>query len=94
MRHPDLAAEIRRAVAEDRYEDAEALLPEYTRAVTEECISRGDQANFEAARVFLRATLISLRSRRAHLALRLHEVMTERPYVVARPKRHDVDMTG
>lgn len=94
MRHPELAARIRRMVADEQFDEAEKLLPKYAAAVVEECITSRDEASFAAARTFLRSTIIELRARRSHLAQTLREMQEGGPYIATARRRGELDITG
>lgn len=94
MRHPEIAAQLRRLIHEEQFDEAETLIPQYVRAVTDECVTAADESSFGSAREFLRQTIVELRARRAHMAQQLQQSERARPYLVAVSRKHEVDMVG
>ena len=78
MSQQTIAAEIRRSLAEDDYGRAETLLPEYARAVTQQCAGMEEVG---AARQFIQETIVHVRARRAHMLAQLKDVQVARPYL-------------
>ncbi|HYO81189.1 MAG TPA: hypothetical protein VES20_07300 [Bryobacteraceae bacterium] len=95
MRHLTIAADIRRHVAEEQYDEAQGLLSAFARAVTEECVHARDEVAFASAREFLQRTVVDLRARRAHLNTELSGLQRSRPYLTRNAEAsHSVDCTG
>jgi hypothetical protein len=94
MTHPEIATRVRALIRDERFDEAEMLLPDYARAVIDECVTAADEASFASARAFLRATIIDLRARRIHIAQRLREAARARQYLPDAPSQGDLDVTG
>ena len=94
MTHPDLAITLRQLVDEERFDEAEQLLPVYTRAVTEECISASREHQFREACEFVRATLQTLKARRAHYIREITEADRRRAYLGHSVLTKSIDVAG
>lgn len=94
MRHQELAGKVRLLLDEERFDEAERLLPEYAHAVTEECISASREEEFQQARDFVRTTLQLVRARRAHLIRQLTDADRQRAYLGHSSSAGKVDCQG
>jgi hypothetical protein len=94
MRHIEIADRIRSLVAAEDFDQAAALLPEYARAVTEECVTAQDEVAFISARDFVRRTVGEVRARRAHMQVKLTDMQRQRPFLATRTPQHELDVSG
>ena len=83
MTHSDLGETLRQLLGQERYEEAEQLLPDYTHAALQEAPSTGAG--------FLRAVIRAVKARRAHYVQQLAETTRQRAYLgceCTAPARH------
>ena len=78
MTHVDLARALRRLLDQERFSEAEQLLPDYASAVLREC-SKAEQ--IRDARDFLRASTNAVKARRAHYVRAMCDQARQRAYV-------------
>lgn len=91
MTHLELAATLRRLVGEERFDEAERLLPQYAGAVIRECC---DAEEVLRARDFLRAVAQSIKARRAHYSHELSTTALRRAYLSSDSQPPKIDCDG
>ena len=91
----DLESQIQALIQEQRYEDAQDLLPVFGREVIAICNSAGAEEDFFRAKEFAKSTLELIRCQRAHDANRLTELRQSRAYLQKTlPDERLVDLSG
>lgn len=88
-----LETQIRTLISQERYVEAQVLLPEYSKAVVESCNGKADRAAFENAKAFLKAAIQRIKAQRTHDADRLAALQTTRAYT-GEPEQNNWSLLG
>ena len=91
MTHVEIARNLRRLLGQERFEEAEQLLPDYASAVLRECLTAEQVLE---ARDFLRASTQAVKARRAHYVRAMCEEARQSAYLGSDPPAPTIDCDG
>ena len=91
MTHVELAGALRSLLDQERFSEAEHLLPDYAAAVLHDC-STAEQVR--EARDFLRESVQSVKARRAHYLHAMCQQACQRAYLGSDPSASTFDCDG